>query len=159
AGSSQAGTGAAGGAGGAQSGGSAGGPAGGAGGSPSDAGADAHPCVDTASDPYNCGSCGRVCPNPQGSCIEGRCGPALTDCVQYPKFTPPFPTCNSACQDQGLKCVQGGCSREGSPNLTSVEYQGSCSEDDLIHYTHNEPCNRPVGGVNERSYFRCCCEE
>lgn len=176
AGSAQAGTGAMGGAAGAPSGGSAGTPTGGAGGSGAggiagsgglagaggssmDAGADAHPCGDTSNDPYNCGSCGRACPNPQGSCTEGRCGPALTDCVQYPKYTPPFPTCNSACQDQGLKCVQGGCSLPEWPNVTSAEYRFACDDAGFEHVSLNETCDAPVVGHNQDNYFRCCCEE
>jgi hypothetical protein len=31
-------------------------------------------CVDTASDPHNCGACGNACH--QGMiCVQGRCGP------------------------------------------------------------------------------------
>jgi hypothetical protein len=40
-----------------------------------DAGRDPAPCLDTASDPDNCGACGRTCvvPGATAGCVEGEC--------------------------------------------------------------------------------------
>ena len=61
-------------------------------------------CVDTTSDPTNCGKCGNVCPGTQ-SCSQGACG---ATCVSGPENTP------AACSD--------GCSNDGDAYVDCDDY-------------------------------------
>lgn len=79
-------------------------------------------CVDTTTDPLNCGGCGTACTNP-GDCWNGQCcypsaeGPAAGLCVVYPQC---------GCTSGEMCVVEGASAPQCVPNGTTPE-NGPCS--------------------------------
>jgi hypothetical protein len=69
-------------------------------------------CTDTANDPQNCGSCGRVCAS-GGFCVAGNCFQIVTALSQLEAQCPSGTLrCNGACTDILFSPVNcGGCNR------------------------------------------------
>jgi hypothetical protein len=85
-------------------------------------------CVNPANDPFNCGACGKVCPNDArycagGTCQRPECSPVI-DCA-------PNATCcgNSCCTTGQLCCEQQGPVSGGPPTChTPTPEQPSCPQ-------------------------------
>jgi len=72
-------------------------------------------CVNTSSDPANCGACGQVCaaPNATATCVQGTCN--IGGC------SPGFVDCNGVvadgCECEGTACCGSGCQTKHSNGL------------------------------------------
>lgn len=66
-----------------------------------DAGSPEYQCVDTQTDPYNCGGCSNVCYQGE-QCVQGQCAPAACQTNEV--------RCNGSCTDVGSDAFNcGGC--------------------------------------------------
>lgn len=108
-------------------------------------------CVDTLSDPENCGSCGVTCQMTSGlgGCDGGVCAPRWSDCQMVGD---PVAPCADVCTTEGASCVEGGCG--GS----TIKWYGSIL--DCEDYSD-------LGGLGitceespfaESFVYRCCCQ-
>jgi len=85
-------------------------------------------CVDTKSDPMNCGTCGNTCPV---ACSNGACVTACPDptsncsgaCVDLKTNNDHCGDCATSCTTQGKTCTNGSCSC-GATVSTLADVQG-----------------------------------
>jgi len=88
-------------------------------------------CIDTSSDPENCGGCGTECAVGEvcssGTCTTGGCPSGLTDCDGACVDTTFDPSncgaCGTACAD-GEVCSAGACSSSCGPGLEECDGTG-----------------------------------
>ena len=107
-------------------------------------------CVDTVSDPLNCGGCGRTCvvANASAACVEGRC--AIGTCArgfsdadgdpengcEFEAMCAPGGACETACGSAGrLECSSGApaCAPpEETCDAADEDCDGACDEGPVV---------------------------
>jgi hypothetical protein len=102
-------------------------------------------CVDTRSDPFNCGGCGVVCDHGNGQCLGGRCGAISTPDLARP--IPDMTTTGSTCAHSYCAvgaaleascdpCVAAVCQTD--PGCCSSSWTTACISDTF--FSCNVPC-------------------
>lgn len=111
----------------------------------------------TEGDPWNCGELGLKCVGPLaiGECIDGECGPHLSDCMAGQ-------SCENACATYGEVCVERGC--EGATAFafmagTQAEADARCGEAMRVDAVGVEVTCGEVLPLGQATTWRCCCDQ
>ena len=111
-------------------------------------------CVDTNSDPLNCGECGRACRivNGIGGCIGGICLPSWSPCLY---LAPDF-SCGYHCDLEGESCVESACG-----GLTAITFNGGQPCDTFTDGTDfvGATCIDLLEASRTATMGRCCCTD
>lgn len=111
----------------------------------------------TEGDPWNCGELGLKCVGPMaiGECIDGECGPHLSDCRAGQ-------SCEIVCATDGEVCVERGC--EGATAFafmagTQAEADERCGEAMRVDAVGVDVACGEVLPLGQATTWRCCCDE
>jgi hypothetical protein len=111
-------------------------------------------CVDTLSDPNNCGSCGNVCPADPGGeavCSNGSC--ALMCRAGYSDCGTQFCNDLSSTASCGGSCV--ACNIPQASGIYNISSAGCCQTADAADNSCDAFCSRGVGAENCSCRFVC----
>lgn len=108
-------------------------------------------CTNTLTDANNCGRCGHVCKS--GTCTNGVCGAALSDCVAPPVQ---FANCTALFASFGQTFVAAGCVGD---TLWEWDTQAGCDTKASSGFFSARPqCSETIPNAST-AYIRCCCTD
>lgn len=103
--------------------------------------------ADLQTDPSNCGTCGRACPDETVECRDGQCwAPQESECFSVAQAL----DCNAYCEAEGSFC------NLGCWGTSAVDFFA----DDTCHpnlYLWSNQCDTPLEGDPAPVGARCCC--